>query len=231
MGRNMCCGIATKIKVSTKTNLSEKKEEVLKRIGSVFDLKYYDIVDSNSGNYMCLYLKEDLFNQEFKDLLKELIEISPFRFTLYDCIEFATEKKAFDGKAVKEQLIDYFNNDFALSLRKEYDKNFNRNLMKWETDKNNYRYYIDDFQYFNEDIGLDWENYFFCTDMCDYTLFDDSINSDDRINIGFNFIPLYFDIDKTDSEDISFTLRLLNHFLRASLKSNLKNTLIFGLTD
>lgn len=84
--------------------------------------------------------------------------------------------------------------------------------MKWETDKNNYRYYIDDFQYFNEDIGLDWENYFFCTDMCDYTLFDDSINSDDRINIGFNFIPLYFDTDKTDSEDISFTLRLLNHF-------------------
>ena len=103
--------------------------------------------------------------------------------------------------------------------------------MKWETDKNNYRYYIDDFQYFNEDIELDWENYFFCTDMCDYTLFDDSINSDDRINIGFNFIPLYFDTDKTDSEDISFTLRLLNHFLRASLKSNLKNTLIFGLTD
>ena len=142
-----------------------------------------------------------------------------------------TLDKAFDGKAVKEQLIDYFNNDFALSLRKEYDKNFNRNLMKWETDKNNYRYYIDDFQYFNEDIGLDWENYFFCTDMCDYTLFDDSINSDDRINIGFNFIPLYFDTDKTDSEDISFTLRLLNHFLRASLKSNLKNTLIFGLTD
>lgn len=105
MGRNMCCGIATKIKVSTKTNLSEKKEEVLKRIGSVFDLKYYDIVDSNSGNYMCLYLKEDLFNQEFKDLFKELIEISPFRFTLYDCIEFATEKKHLMEKQSRNNLL------------------------------------------------------------------------------------------------------------------------------
>ena len=74
------------------------------------------------------------------------------------------------GKAVKKQLIDYFNNSFALSLRKEYDKNFNRDLMKWETDTNNYRYYIDGFRYSNEDIGLDWENYFFCTDLLKLSL-------------------------------------------------------------
>ena len=48
--------------------------------------------------------------------------------------------------------------------------------------------------------------------------------------MSLNYIPLYFDFNKIISEDITVTLKFLNHFIRKSLKNDLKNTLIFGLT-
>lgn len=38
MGRYIICDIATNIKVETRLNLQENREEVLKRIASTFDL-------------------------------------------------------------------------------------------------------------------------------------------------------------------------------------------------
>lgn len=40
-----------------------------------------------------------------------------------------------------------------------------------------------------------------------------------------------FDFNKIISEDITVTLKFLNHFIRKSLKNDLKNTLIFRLTS
>ena len=67
--------------------------------------------------------------------------------------------------------------------------------------------------------------------MSDETQFNDSMTDINNFYMFLNHIPLYSNFNKTDSEDITFTLRFLNHFLRKSLKSELKNTLIFGLTD
>lgn len=90
---------------------------------------------------------------------------------------------------------------------------------------------MDGVEYNDHAIDMQFENYFYCTDMCDNSLFDDGLNGRYIIEVGLDCIPLYFDMNKTDSEDITSTLRLMNHFLRNALKSNLKNTLFFGLTD
>ena len=67
--------------------------------------------------------------------------------------------------------------------------------------------------------------------MADETQFNDSMNNLNGFYMFLKHISLYSDFNKTDSEDITFTLRFLNHFLRKSLKSELKRTLIFGLPD
>lgn len=83
MERNISCGIVTKIEVINKYGLKENKADILKRIDKVFNLKYYEEGFSDNDKYMCLYLKEDLFNKEFKNLLLELVEIKPFMEFLY----------------------------------------------------------------------------------------------------------------------------------------------------
>lgn len=86
MGRNIICGIATKIKVCSKVSIQDNKENILKRIGSVFDLKYYDIVDEEHNNCLHLYLKEDLFNEKINELMKELANVELFRYEMYSSI-------------------------------------------------------------------------------------------------------------------------------------------------
>ena len=98
-------------------------------------------------------------------------------------------------------------------------------------DKDDFKYWIDDFLELSDEIESHSENYLYCTNMSDETQFNDSMTDINTFYMFLNHIPLYSNFNKTDSEDITFTLRFLNHFLRKSLKSELKNTLIFGLTD
>lgn len=98
-------------------------------------------------------------------------------------------------------------------------------------DKDDFKYWIDDFLELSDEIESHSENYLYCTNMSDETQFNDSMTDINNFYMFLNHIPLYSNFNKTDSEDITFTLRFLNHFLRKSLKSELKNTLIFGLTD
>lgn len=230
MGRTMTCGIATKIKVWSKVSIQENKEDILKRIGSTFNLKYYEIGNDSSDSYMCLYLKEDLFNEKFKELMKELVNINPFRRYMYNSID-AIEQKYESPKEKKERVIDYLDNHFDLKLRKEYEKKYDYKLQKEIIDKNNYAYFLDGFENNQNESNINFENYFYCTDMCDKPLFEDNLDDYFVLQIGFNYMPLYFDGAKTDSEDISFTLMLMNHLLRDALKCELKTTLFFGLTD
>lgn len=98
-------------------------------------------------------------------------------------------------------------------------------------DKDDFKYCIDDFLELSDEIESHSENYLYCTNMSNETQFNDSMTNINNFYMFLNHIPLYSNFNKTDSEDITFTLRFLNHFLRKSLKSELKSTLIFGLTD
>lgn len=68
MGKYISCGIATQIIVDSKGCLKENKKDLLQRMDKIFNLKYYEEEFSDSDDYMCLYLKEDLFNKNFKNL-------------------------------------------------------------------------------------------------------------------------------------------------------------------
>ena len=116
MGRYIICDIATKIKVETRLNLQENREEVLKRIASTFDLKYYDIIDEGYYDFMYLTLKEDLFNMKFKDLLLQLAEIDNFRNQFYYDINSIKRSDRDTQKDKKEKVMNYLNNSFDLYL-------------------------------------------------------------------------------------------------------------------
>ena len=231
MGRNISCGIVTKIEVRNKYGLNENKADILKRIDKVFNLKYYEERFSDNDKYMCLYLKEDLFNKEFKNLLLELVEIKPFMGFLYFNIKAINSNDYASSKEIQKVVSDYLENQFDLKIRREYEKSYDYKDKREIINKNSYVYSLDNVVELFDEIKLSWEDYLYCTDMYDCTLFDDNITSLRDFHMSLNHIPLYFDINKTDSEDITFTLRILNHLLRKALKSELKNTLIFGLTD
>lgn len=231
VGRNISCGIVTKIEVRNKNGLKENKEDILKRIGKVLNLKYYEEGFSDNDKYMCLYLKEDLFNKEFKNLLLELVEIELFMKFLYFNIKAINSISHMPSKEMKKAIKDYLDNQFDLKVKRKYKKKYDYENKEEEIDKNNYVYFLDNVLEFSGEIELSWENYLYCTDMYDDTQFDDNITNLRDFRVAVNHIPLYFDINKTDSEDITFTLRILNCLLRKALKNELKNTLIFGLTD
>lgn len=229
MGRYISCGIVTKINVMSRGSLKEHKNDILKRIDKIFNLKYYEEGFSDSDNYMCLYLKQDLFNKEFKNLLLELTELKLFMSSFYENIN-AINKTYYTPKERKKAVCDYLEKQFDLKIERKYDEIYDYEKGKRVIDKNNFEYYIDNLLDLSDEIELCSENYLYCTDMSDETQFNHNITDLSDIYISLNHIPLYFDFNKTDSEDITFTLRFLNHFLRKSLKCELKNTLIFGLT-
>lgn len=230
MGRYISCGIVTKINVMSRGSLKEHKNDILKRIDKIFNLKYYEEGFSNSDNYMCLYLKQDLFNKEFKNLLLELTELNLFTDSFYEIIK-NINKTYYTPKERKKSVCDYLEKNFDLKIERKYDEIFDYQKRKKIIDKNNFKYYIDNLLELSDEIELCSENYIYCTDMSDETQFNDNITDFNGIYISLNHIPLYFDFNKIISEDITFTLRFLNHFLRKSLKNELKNTLIFGLNS
>ena len=218
MGRFMCCGIATKISINSKVSIKENKEDILNRIKCVFDLKYYDIVEDDSDKHICLYLKEDIFNKELKDLLRELAEIKSFWWSMYENFEAIERKYNDSDREKKQKVIDYLDNNFNSYVEKEQEQD----------ERNDYTYFFEN----RQSTLIGYENYFYCTDMCDDTLFNDNLDDDyDILEVSPSYLSLYMDVPKTYSENIYSTLRFLNHFLRTSLKSNLRNTLIFGLLE
>ena len=228
MGRYISCGIATEIFILSKCSLKEHKNDILKRIDKIFNLKYYE--EESSDNYIILCLKQDLFNKEFKNLLLELTELNLFTNRFYYNIK-TINKTYYTPKERKKAVCDYLEKHFDLKIEKKYEEIYDSEKGKKIIDKDDFKYYIDNFIELSDEIRLHSENYLYCTDMSDETQFNHNITDLSDIHISLNHIPLYFDFNKTDSEDITFTLRFLNHFLRKSLKSELKNTLIFGLTD
>ena len=78
MGRYISCGIATQIIVYGKGCLQKNKKDLLRRIDKFFNLKYYEEGLSDNDDCICLYLKEDLFNKNFKNLLLELNDLDLF---------------------------------------------------------------------------------------------------------------------------------------------------------
>ena len=70
---------------------------------------------------------------------------------------------------------------------------------------------------------------YYCTDMCDNLSFDDDLDSYGVLNVYPYSILFYLDFSVSDSEDITFTLRTMNHLLKRTLKSELKNIIMFGL--
>lgn len=109
-------------------------------------------------------------------------------------------------------------------------KRFDDKSWKEVIDKNNYDYYLDNVLELNDEIGFFYENYLNCTDIVDGSQFNDNMTNIVGLYMSLNHIPLYFDFNKIISEDITAILKFLNHFIRKSLKNDLKNTLIFGLT-
>lgn len=222
MGRYVNCGIVTKIEVWTKTDFQKNKKAIMKRLGHVFDLNYYDSIKEEYNNYTCLYLNEEKFNKEFKELLEEMANIDIFRYSLLESIDPVEETAKFDEKKNKDILLDYLKNDFNLELKrqeeiKEYDG-------EKETD---YKYSMEGPNSFGDETPGYFENYYYGTGMADDASFNDNLKDSDDIKIKIRFIPLYFDINKIESENIYPTLSLLNQFSRGYLKSNLKKTILF----
>lgn len=122
----------------------------------------------------------------------------------------------------KNAVRDYLEKNFDLKITRSYEKRVDG--------KNNYDYYLDNVLEFNDEISFFYENYLNCTDIVDGSQFNDNMTNIDGLYMSLNHIPLYFDFNKIISEDITAILKFLNHFIRKSLKNDLKNTLIFGLT-
>ena len=68
---------------------------------------------------MYLYLKEDLFNENFKDLLQELNEIDLFRYALYSNIRKIDDDYSDSEKIKKEKVKKYIEKNLILKQKKK----------------------------------------------------------------------------------------------------------------
>ena len=220
MGRYISCGIATQIIVYGKGCLQKNKKDLLRRIDKVFNLKYYEEGLSDNDDCICLYLKEDLFNKNFKNLLLELNDLDLFTNYFYDNIKaISSNSYNMSQKDRKKAVCDYLEKNFDLKITRSYEKRVDG--------KNNYDYYLDNVLELNDEISFFYENYLNCTDIGDGAQFNDNITNINGLYMSLNHIPLYFDFNKIISEDITVTLKFLNHFIRKSLKNDLKNTCLY----
>lgn len=153
----------------------------------------------------------------------ELNELDLFTNYFYDNIKsISNNNYTMSQKDRQKAVWDYLENNFDLKIIRSYEKRVDG--------KYNYNYYLDNVLELNDEISLFYENYLNCTDIADGAQFNDNMANINGLYMSLNHIPLYFDFNKIISEDITATLKFLNHFIRKSLKNDLKNTLIFGLT-
>lgn len=158
MGRYISCGIATQIIVDSKGCLQKNKKDLLRRIDKVFNLKYYEEGISDNDDCLCLYLKEDLFNKNFKNLLLELNELDLFTNYFYDNIKsISNNNYTMSQKDRQKAVWDYLENNFDLKIIRSYEKRVDG--------KYNYNYYLDNVLELNDEISLFYENYLNCTDI------------------------------------------------------------------
>lgn len=153
----------------------------------------------------------------------ELNELDLFTNYFYDNIKsISNNNYTMSQKDRQKAVWNYLENNFDLKIIRSYEKRVDG--------KYNYNYYLDNVLELNDEISLLYENYLNCTDIADRAQFNDNMANINGLYMSLNHIPLYFDFNKIISEDITATLKFLNHFIRKSLKNDLKNTLIFGLT-
>lgn len=153
----------------------------------------------------------------------ELNELDLFTNYFYDNIKsISNNNYTMSQKDRQKAVWDYLENNFDLKIIRSYEKRVDG--------KYNYNYYLDNVLELNDEISLLYENYLNCTDIADGAQFNDNMANINGLYMSLNHIPLYFDFNKIISEDITATLKFLNHFIRKSLKNDLKNILIFGLT-
>lgn len=155
--------------------------------------------DLNYYNVTCNYERNKL-----QELFKKLFTVP--EFNIYLCYRFLELNNC--SKIEKRNAIaKILNNDFDMFITKKDAEH--------REDNYDYDYYFD--------------NYFYCTDMCDNLSFDDDLNSYGVLRVFPYSILFYLDFSVTDSEDITFTLRTMNHLLKRALKNELKNIIMFGL--
>ena len=199
MGRYISCGIATQIIVYGKGCLQKNKKDLLRRIDKVFNLKYYEEGLSDNDDCICLYLKEDLFNKNFKNLLLELNDLDLFTNYFYDNIKaISSNSYNMSQKDRKKAVRDYLEKNFDLKITRSYEKRVDG--------KNNYDYYLDNVLELNDEISFFYENYLNCTDIGDGAQFNDNITNINGLYMSLNHIPLYFDFNKINRSFFTVTL-------------------------
>ena len=202
--------------ISCKVDLKENEKDILNRINSSFDLNYYNVTCDYEQNSLKLRLKEDAVNPKLQELFKELFTV--FEFNSYLCYRFLELKDC--SKIEKRKAIEKFlNNDFDMFISKK-DAQYR---------EDNYDYVLKCCEKLEYDYDYYFDNYFYCTDMCDNLSFDDDLDSYGVLSVYPYSILFYLDFSVSDSEDITFTLRTMNHLLKRALKSELKNIIMFGL--
>lgn len=227
MGRYMTGGIVTKIDVKLNGDVKENREKVLEIIKQSFNLKYYDIYENEKNNKIYLYLKEDLVNEKLKSLILELGEIKPIKNFL---------NYVFDGCSSKT-FEEFVKNKLEIKIKKENAKDYNRETNEEIVLKDEFYYEFicdnlnEDGQSIMRAMDTYFENYYYCTDMCKIPFGEDKYYRSDGLNVRLEFLPFYYDWDKTDSECISSTLNIMNHLIRKAFKTELKDLFAFILTE
>lgn len=97
MGQYLACGIATKIIVEKKWN---KTEEVLKKMKRRIDLNIYNI--SENDKYICLDIKENIFEKYAIPFIEEQLEIIKDNITNERILEDFKNFKELEGKSFEE---------------------------------------------------------------------------------------------------------------------------------
>ena len=216
MATSIGCDIVTRMNISCKVDLKENEKDILNRINSSFDLNYYNVTCDYEQNSLKLRLKEDVVNPKLQELFKELFTV--FEFNSYLCYRFLELNDC--SKIEKRKAIEKFlNNDFDMFISKKDD----------QYREDNYNYVLKSCGKLEYDYDYYFDNYFYCIDMCDNLSFDDDLDSYGVLNVYPYSILFYLDFSVSDSEDITFTLRTMNHLLKRALKSELKNIIMFGL--
>lgn len=227
MGRYMTGGIVTKIDVKINGDIKENKDKVLKIVSQSFNLKYYDVYENEKNNKIYFYLKEDLVNEKLKSLILELGEIHPIK-SFFNYV--------FDGASSKD-FEKFVKNELEIKIKKENAKSYDYETKEEIVFENEFDYEFicnmlnEDGQSTLRETDTCFENYYYCTDMCKIPFGEDRYYRSDGIKVRLEFLPLYYECDKTDSECISWTLNIMNHLIRKSFKTELKDLFAFILTE
>jgi len=208
MGRNLACGIATKIQLYKKGGFENesKKSGLLEELKKSIDLDFYDIEEYEDG--YVLNLKKEAFDNNIHDLIKE---ISPY-------ISGDHLLWSYFDKKLKEKGLDYTKFDFSNFNKKDYPLELVRYPEDYEDKcyagltvlKSDEAQYEDSwaFESFTRILLRGYEDY-------------------RNVRTGVKLVDVWMNIDKELSEDPTMNLYYLNLFSRAFFKSRFSKCLVF----